>query len=308
MIARLLININRRFTLLNGEIYPIQSNELKRYIKRFGSLLTKSGDLFPWWFSVSSWLSKENKIKILKNKKFLEDILWTQFCIFLSIRILDDIFDNQAKSSNLLFIPPLLQLEADIQLAKYFPNDSPFWKKKNDFQQKTLKGIIHTDKLQRKRKVKIKNLLQVYTDVAAIFKIGITAICEKQKDYKKLKLFYRFADELAIISQLFDDFYDILEDLKLGKINSAVRIILNAEPIGSIDDITDSVAHALQYKDGFNNLAIEIRKHTKTARRAAEKIQIEDTLLHIESFENTLKTLEAKQHKKRVAYMFSKIE
>jgi hypothetical protein len=271
-------------------------------------LLTKSGDLFPWWFSVSSWLSKENKIKILKNKKFLEDILWTQFCIFLSIRILDDIFDNQAKSSNLLFIPPLLQLEADIQLAKYFPNDSPFWKKKNDFQQKTLKGIIHTDKLQRKRKVKIKNLLQVYTDVAAIFKIGITAICEKQKDYKKLKLFYRFADELAIISQLFDDFYDILEDLKLGKINSAVRIILNAEPIGSIDDITDSVAHALQYKDGFNNLAIEIRKHTKTARRAAEKIQIEDTLLHIESFENTLKTLEAKQHKKRVAYMFSKIE
>ena len=88
-------------------------------------------------------------------------------------------------------------------------------------------SIILTDKLQRKRKTKVKDLLQAYADVAAIFKIGITAICEKKKDFTRLKLFYKFADELAIISQLFDDFYDILEDLKLGKINSAVRIILD---------------------------------------------------------------------------------
>ena len=75
-----------------------------------------------------------------------------------------------------------------------------------------------------------------------IFKIGITAICEMEKDFTRLKLFYKFADELAIISQLFDDFYDILEDLKLGKINSAVRIILDAVPVGSIDDITNKVS------------------------------------------------------------------
>jgi len=59
--------------------------------------------------------------------------------------------------------------------------------------------------------------LQAYADDAAIFKIGITAIYQNEKDFNRLKLFYKFADELAIISQLFDDFYDILEDLKLGK-------------------------------------------------------------------------------------------
>ena len=146
--------------------------------------------------------------------------------------------------------------------------------------------------------------MQAYADVAAIFKIGITAICEKEKDFTRLKLFYKFADELAIISQLFDDFYDILEDLKLGKINSAVRIILDTFPVGSIDDIIKKTAHALQYKDGFNNLAIEIRKHILTARRIAEKIQIEEALLHVESFDNALKILEAKQHKKRVEFFF----
>ena len=67
-------------------------------------------------------------------------------------------------------------------------------------------------------------------------------------------------------------------------------------------------AHALQYKDGFNNLAIEIRKHIKTARRVAEKIKIEEALLHVQSFDSALKLLEAKQHKKRVEFMFSKIE
>ena len=67
-----------------------------------------------------------------------------------------------------------------------------------------------------------------------IFKIGITAICEADKDFTKLKLFNIFANELAIISQLFDDFYDILEDLKLGKINSAVRIILDVIPAGAL--------------------------------------------------------------------------
>lgn len=264
---------------------------------------TKSADSFPWWFSVSKWLIK-NKAVQKQSKKFFDDILWAQYCIFLPVRILDDIYDKQANNSDLLFIPLLFQLEADKQFAKYFPNDSSFWKKKNDFLQKTLVSIIHTDKLQRKRKVKIMDLLHAYAEVAAIFKIGITAIFEMEKDSTKLRLFYKFADELAIISQLFDDFYDILEDLKLGKINSAVRIILKNVDIGNIDDMINKVANALQYKDGFNNLAVEIRKHIKTAKRIAEKIQIKDMLLHVESFNKDVNKLEAKQHKKRVEFFF----
>ena len=159
--------INKRLRIFTRKLYPIQSKELERYWKRFRSLQTKSGDLFSWWFLVSSWLDENNNIKVLKNKKFLEDILWAQYCVFLSVRILDDIFDNQSKDSNLIFVPLLLQLEADRQFTRYFQNDSTFWKKKNNFQTKTLTSIILTDKLQRKRKVKVKDLMQAYADVAS---------------------------------------------------------------------------------------------------------------------------------------------
>lgn len=299
----ILENIRRRFLIFKGEIYPIQTNDLDGYGNRFSSLQTKQEDFFPWWFSVSSWLV-ESKVIQKQNNKFVDDILWAQFCIFLSVRILDDIYDKQAKNSNLVFIPLLLQLEADRQFAKYFPKDSTFWKRKNEFQQKTLISIILVNKLQRNRKTDLKDLLQAYANVAAIFKIGITAIYELEKDIKRLRLFYRFADELAIISQLFDDFYDIPEDLKLDKINSAVRIILDNISTGIIDGLTDKVAQALQYKDGFNNLAVEIRKHIKIASGIAQQLKIQEALFHVQSFEKALKSLEMKQHKKRVEFFF----
>ena len=78
-------------------------------------------------------------------------------------------------------------------------------------------------------------------------------------------------------------------------------------PTGSIDDITKKTAHALQYKDGFNNLASEIIKHIKTASRIAKQLKIQEALLHVQSFEKALKSLERMQHKKRIEYMFSKI-
>ena len=299
--------VYKRFKLFKGELYPIHSKELDRYWNRFQLSCSKSSELSSWWFLVPGWLVNNKAAHALSDQKFMEDVLWAQYCIFLSVRILDDIYDMQAKNSNLLFVSHLLQLEADRQFAKYFPHDSSFWKRKNDFQQKTLISIVLTDKLQRKRKVKVKDLFPAYADVASIFKIGISAICKKEKDFTKLKLFYKFADELAIISQLFDDFYDILEDLKLGKINSAVRIILDKLPTGSIDDITKKTAHALQFKNGFNNLAAEIIKHIKTANRIAKKLKIQEALLHVQSFEKALKSLERMQHKKRVEYMFSKI-
>ena len=212
--------IHKRFRIFKGEIYPIHSKGLDRYWNRFqtshsNSRNVSSEELLPWWFLVPGWIFINKETHARNDQKFMEDILWAQYCIFLSIRILDDIFDNQAKDSNLIFVPYLLQLEADRQFAKYFPNDSPFWKKKNNFNQKTLILIIQTDNLQRNRKTEAKELLKAYADVASVFKIGISAICENEKDFTKLKLFYKFADELAIISQLFDDFYDILEDLKL---------------------------------------------------------------------------------------------
>ena len=63
-------------------------------------------------------------------------------------------------------------------------------------------------------------------------------------------------------------------------------------PAGSIDDITKKTAHALQFKDGFNNLAVEIIKHIKTANRIAKQLKIEEALLHVQSFDNALKSLE----------------
>ena len=148
-------------------MYPIHSRELDRYWHRFQPSRSKSSELLPWWFLVPGWIVKEKETHVLNDQKFMEDILWAQYCIFLSVRILDDIYDNQAKDSNLIFVPHLLQLEADRQFAKYFPNDSSFWKKKNHFQQKTLISIIQTDKLQRNRKTEVKDLLQAYADVAA---------------------------------------------------------------------------------------------------------------------------------------------
>ena len=53
------------------------------------------------------WIAKEKKTNVLNDQKFLEDILWAQYCIFLSVRILDDIYDKQAKDSNLIFVPLL---------------------------------------------------------------------------------------------------------------------------------------------------------------------------------------------------------
>src|SRR5207244_2505089 len=67
-----------------------------------------------YWTSLPVWLLKHPRFAAPRRggHAFLEDILWGQYCLFLFVRIHDDLFDRQAQSPALLFMADGLLVES----------------------------------------------------------------------------------------------------------------------------------------------------------------------------------------------------
>lgn len=160
------------------------------------------------------------------RRTFLHDILCAQYYIYLAVRIRDDLFDGQAEGRRLSGVADLLELAADEKLSAHFEGSSAFWKLSRAYRRETAKGIREVDELQQRAGRSSGKMLQGFAHTSSIFKIGSAAVCVATGRVRLMRTIETIFDHLAIGGQIIDDVKDIVEDLKRGRYNYAVQMLL----------------------------------------------------------------------------------
>lgn len=184
----------------------------------------------PYWIPLPQWLARKYRRDAGSRnitQRFISDVMWGQYCLFLFLRIQDDVFDGQADFPSLIYASDQFLFEAESLFLKYFSGTSPFWDIYHDCLRRSTRGIIQADRLQRTVHTKCENLLGKYAEVSSIFKVGSAAVCVRADRMKDFVHITRFADELAKAGQILDDFEDVVEDLERKRFNYAAIVLLH---------------------------------------------------------------------------------
>ena len=130
----------------------------------------------PYWVLLPRWLhgavSGASRRKL--GARFLRDIAWGQYCLYLCVRIQDDLFDGQAKDLRLVFVSVQLLLESERAFQSHVP--PAFWPIHRQLLETTTSAILEADERQAAGRG-TGDGLGVHARIASIFKTGAAAVC-----------------------------------------------------------------------------------------------------------------------------------
>jgi len=227
---------------------PLLASEARRYLTSGRSdrgAARLSAPLPYTWLRLPSWLlAKFRKRPAREDLRFLVDVLFAQYALFLYIRIHDDLLDRHVESPWLVYVADRYLVESETAFARHL-GDRRFWTLFRACVAETLDGIAETHALQRRRRPDVTAMLESYARVAAIFKLGAAAVLIR---HRRISLYPRvaaFKDELAIASQVIDDLDDVDEDLADGRRNS-VAAMLDRSRSGGVVTAVDELERRLR--------------------------------------------------------------
>jgi hypothetical protein len=265
---------------------PIRA-ELRQYIGRFyresknTRLSLRTEQCQPYWFLLPTWLAERYNRKKANtiSAGTLKDILWAQYCVFLSMRIKDDLFDGQGITSLLFFAADQFLAESCDIFLRILRNSKPFWNIYNGSIRQSVQGFWEVDAMERRRQANLRQLRAGHAAVASIFKIGAAAVCHKADRRREFTIVGAAMDEMAIAGQILDDFQDMNEDLERGKFNYAVRYMLGSSARAVMDPTkaADLIADRLMRPDHDFQLFDEIIGYVQEAQRILRPLRLADS-------------------------------
>ena len=216
------------------------------------------------------------------DQRFIRDVLWGQYCVFLAIRIYDDLFDGHVNQRSLLVVSERFKLEAERVFSYHFKSNSPFWNIYRKCFAQTTHAIVEVALLQQGTSTSAQRFLKRYAKVSAIFKIGSAAVCTRYKRLNDFATISEFSNELAMAGHILDDLEDVEEDLFQNRFNFVARVLLAHQNGKSTDPIFINIARNILYGDGLNRILHEVHFHLGRAARAIRP-------LHLSSVERYLR-------------------
>ena len=290
--------------------------EWRRYIRYYCREIVDPGaatsdrQMLPYWHLLPKWLAEKYNRESSDSipRQTLDDILWAQYCVFLSIRIKDDLFDGQGISTPLFFVADQFLAEAGVAFNTFFRHSHSFWKTFTGCLQETTVAICELDSMQRRRRVSLKELRAAYVRLSSVFKLGSAAVCHlagRENDRAPVEA---AADHLAIAGQVLDDFQDIGEDLKRGRLNYAARYMLgtsNRTHIG-MDEAAGAIAERLMHSDKPGHLLRDIGGYVKEADRSLAPLGLREAKPYFSEYLRSLEAMEDSLDRQRVLRLFGK--
>jgi len=251
-----------------------------------------------YWLHLPHWLLTRASSP---DPTLLDDALWAQYCLFVFIRMQDDVLDGQARSPRLLFVANEFLLEAERTFARSSGN--PVAEYVRDTIAETSRAILAVDALHRREIASVSELTSLYAGVSAIFKAAPAAICLAHGDFKALDHAGRFADGLAVAGQLIDDFEDIDADLDDGRLNLAARVL--APQVSPRQPGARRAVHrAIVDGTRLPPLFALIREHVSVSRAAIAPLDLLDADPYLDQVDRDVDTLERAVHRARVRAVF----
>lgn len=276
-------------------------SDFRAYIRRFqcgpdnASASADETRTLPYWLLLPGWLAAAYNRRAPASEKITErtlnDVLWGQYCVFLSVRIKDDLFDRQASSTMLLFAADQFMADSCNILFRHIGQSDRFRKTFTELLKATLQSIMEVDAMQRRARVSLKAMRIGHARVSSIFKIGSAGLCclaDRWRDFSRVAA---ACDELAVAGQIIDDFQDIDEDLRDGRINYAARFLLgtaNSARAGSADT-RRRLAERLLFSNRTGRLIARIGDHIRTAHDALAPLGLKETDTYCTEYQRSLK-------------------
>lgn len=255
-----------------------------------------------FWSLLPRWLAADRRFVVSRRSRaWLNDILWAQYCVFLFVRIHDDLFDGQAHSPSLVFVADQLLLESEISLARHH-DDAAFWRLFRASVSTTLAAILQVDALQRRPRAMTSNSLLLHANVSAIFKIGAAAICVDARRMREYRQISRCADELAIAEQILDDLFDIEEDVARGRYTFVANALLGDST--ATGQWHACLARQMLFGDGVGALLDRAATHVDRARAAIDRLRLAPAARYLETVGRRLDEMRPVIHRARVEHVF----
>jgi len=289
--------------------------DFRAYIRRFqcdsGGRSMHPGHTLPYWLLLPAWLTSAYNDARPTTKtitgRTLNDVLWGQYCVFLSVRIQDDLFDRQTSFASLLFAGDQFLADACDVLFRHAGHSDRFRKIFIASLKETLRSIMEVDAMQRRTRVSLKALRTGHARVSSIFKIGSAAVCclaERWRDFPKIAA---ACDELAVAGQTIDDFQDIDEDFRDKRLNYAARFLLgtsNPAAVGTKDTL-HRIAERLLFSNRTDRLFTEIISHIQAAHEALAPLGLKETERYFDEYTRSLKRTASAVGRERVRRIFN---
>ncbi len=252
-----------------------------------------------------AWLiDRERRRGTRVSPALLRDVWWGQYCLFLCIRIHDDLLDRQVGSPPFIFVADSLLIEAERAFARH-ARSRAFWNFFRGCVDQSCRAIVTADLLQRSgARVTPGGAARVNAEVSAILKVGSAAVCAACGRMRDLDRLSRFADELAAASQWIDDLLDIDEDLRAGKLNfAASRLRLARRPGDRI--ARRRLARTLLVDGGIEVIADDVDAHLQRAQAIAESLRIAPAIAYVRRYRTGLGRFRDALHRVRVESLFA---
>ena len=269
----------------------------------FRCLKTNQARDLPYWLVLPQWLAGLFLGKRRTEERFLSDAVCGQFCVFLALKIHDDVFDGQVQDRTLLFASDHLLLSARQKFAPYFSSSSSFWSFFDSSLAQTLNAIVAVDECQIRGYGSPSSVAALARQGYAACNIAAYAICLQSKRVRLFHRIVRCTDELAFVGQSLDDMQDMMVDFQRGRVNYAAYFLL-----GRSSDRRKNFMGRLARRiilDGSAERFFEmLQRHLERAREIAATTAIPMLVDYVRNHRLQLQSIETQWHRKRVQMLF----
>jgi hypothetical protein len=249
-----------------------------------------------YWILLPQWLfAAGRRSPDAAGRRFLRDVLWAQYCLFLFVRIHDDLIDGQAEDRRLIFVADGFLLESQRVFACHF-HDGRFASTVRDLVGSTLSAILEVDALQAIPGAFTAERLGLYARVSSIFHAGSAAVLTHLGRGRQFAPAALFCDHLAIAMQVLDDLFDIDQDLARGRFNFAGNIVLNGAPRTELPRLAQSVL----VDDTVGRVIDVVRDHVDRAAEAIVPIGVDAAARYVGRLQAEARRYAAQVHRARV--------
>ena len=246
----------------------------------------------PYWHTVPEAIFRSGQ---LRNEPLLRDVMWAQACLYLAIRIQDDVLDGHTTDTELVFNATVFLVEAAAQLRQHFNHRSSFWPVYDSYVFTSVGAIQRLHRMNPSAISQPGRLLRLYAQVSAIFKVAPAAICIAGKMQDRIPIVSACFDELAIAGQLYDDLMDLESDAERGQIN-AVRLYTQRPPRrkAGTAQTNEKTRRVPSSADADSRIIGKVLKHIKRGRAILRPLRLasaDDGLFLLEQRFRTLLNL-----------------
>jgi hypothetical protein len=265
----------------------------------------------PYWILLPFWIAGKYRGRHRQRaaeKKFLDDILWGQYCLFVFIRLQDDLFDRHTDRVSYLYASDMFLLESERTFSRYFPKSSPFWKIFRECIEETIFAIITADEMERRPVKKRERLLDALGATSTICNVAPAALCIRAGRMRDFRRVAAFSTAMMKAGAIVDDIEDMEQDHERGRFNYAASFFLRGFRMEGPWEkrAIRSLKREVLTGGKLSALFREIHHHLDAAEVAVRPFTVPAALEYLRSFRRSVVAMELSFHRDRMMTFLGK--